>query len=87
MRLVWSRRSLQRLAQLAERAPVQARLVQQSVEVLVRSPFPGMYRRVESGRSDEHVLSVRPHAVFYVVKGDTLTVLTIVDSRRRREPW
>ncbi len=46
-----------------------------------------MYRRVELGRLDEHVLSVPPHAVFYAVKGDELTVLTIIDSRRRREPW
>lgn len=86
MRLIWSGLSLRRLGEIAERAPVQAKHVQQSVEALVRLPFPGMYRRVEE-RLDLHVLSVPPHAVFYVIEGDDLKVLTIIDSRRRKEPW
>jgi plasmid stabilization system protein ParE len=83
---MWSRRALDNLSDIVERAPVQARRLQENVEALVRAPFPGMYRRVE-GRPGEHVLGVPPHVVFYVIEGDTLTVLQLVDSRRLREPW
>lgn len=82
---MWSRRALDNLSDISDVAPVQARRLQGNVEALVRSPFPGMYRRVE-GRPGEHVLPLPPHAVFYVVEGDTLTVLRVIDSRRRKEP-
>jgi hypothetical protein len=45
-----------------------------------------MHRRVE-GRPGEHALSEPPHVVFYTVQGDDVTVLSIEDSRQRREPW
>jgi len=45
-----------------------------------------MYRHVE-GRPNEHVLPVPPHAVFYAIEGNNLTVLRIVDGRRRKQPW
>ncbi len=45
-----------------------------------------MYRRVE-GRPGEHVLPVSPHAVVYVIEGDTLIILRLMDSRRRKESW
>lgn len=86
MRLIWSDRSLDDLRDLHDRAPVQARRVQALTEGLRDLPFPGMYRRVVE-EPGEHVLSVPPQAVFYAVEGDSMTVLRIVDSRRRQEPW
>ena len=83
---MWSRPALDDLRDISERALVQGRRLQGNVEALVRSSFPGMYRRVE-GRPGEHVLPVPPHAVFYVIEGDTLIVLRLVDSRRRQEGW
>lgn len=83
---MWSRRALDDLKDISERALGQGRRVQGNVEALVRSPFPAMYRRVE-GRPGEHVLPMPPHAVFYLIEGDTLIVLRLVDSRRRRERW
>src|SRR5436305_6364345 len=73
---MWSRPALDDLRDIAERAVVQGCRVQGNVEALVRSPFPGMYRRVE-GRPGEHVLPVLPHAVFSVIEGDTLIVLQL----------
>ena len=67
-------------------APMGAADVHEAVLRLLESPFPGMYRRVE-GRPEEHVLSVRPYVVFYRVDGDSLTVLSVEDVRRRRERW
>jgi len=77
---------LAELEEIYTRAPLQARAVVMAVDALVASPFPGMYRGIET-RPGEHVMSVRPHAVFYMVKGDTLAVLAVEDSRRRVEPW
>jgi len=83
---MWSRPALDDLRDISERAVVQGRRLQGNVEALVCSPFPGMYRRVE-GRPGEHVLPVSPHAVVYVIEGDTLIILRLMDSRRRKESW
>ena len=86
MRLVWSDESLRDLRDIFERAPVQARRIHLLTEGLRDAPFPGMYRRVPE-RPGEHVLSVPPYAVFYAIDGDIVTISTIIDARRRREPW
>jgi len=74
------------LEEIAERAPRAAGRIHEAVGWLERQQFPLMFRRL-SERPNEHVLVVRPHAVFYVSERDTLTILRVVDSRRRVEPW
>jgi hypothetical protein len=37
--------------------------------------------------ADAHVLTVPPYVVIYARRGDEVEVLTIADSRRRKEPW
>jgi plasmid stabilization system protein ParE len=90
VRLLWSDEALADLDEVARRAPRQARWVHAAIEALADAPFPGMYRQLE-GRPDEHVLSVPPYAVFYLITGPLagvqLVVLRIRDSRRRRESW
>ena len=86
MRLVWDDRALVDLDSVSDRAPRGAADVYREIQRLVRSPFPGMYRRVE-GRLNEHVQPVPPYAVFYEIEGDSLTITAIADARRRREPW
>lgn len=85
MRIGWSERALGDLEELVERAPRAARHVYESVVWLVAQPFPRMYRRIE-GRRNDHALVVSPYVVLYRVDGDTLTVLRILDGRRRPEP-
>ena len=86
MRLIWSERALTNLGDVHARAPVQARRLQLVVESLREAPFPGMHRRLPD-RLEEHVLTSPPYAVFYVLSGDTLTILRIEDARRRITPW
>ena len=86
MRLVWSAAAVADLEAISDRASRAAGRLYEAVGWLVDSPFPGMYRHVE-GRPNEHVLPVPPHAVFYAIEGDNLTVLRIVDGRRRKQPW
>jgi len=84
VRLIWIDEAIEELRAIHERAPVRSQAIVRAVDVLVGSPFPEMYRRVE-GRLEEHVLSVPPYALFYRVDGDSLTVLSVIDVRRRRE--
>ena len=86
MKLLWSDESLSDLEGIAERAPRAAVHVYEAIRWLARQPFPHAFRRIE-GRPGEHVLSVAPYVVFYAVDDNTIVVLTIEDSRRRREGW
>lgn len=83
MRLTWDRPALDDLERVAERTPRGAADVHESVLRLLRSPFPGMFRRVH-GRPRDHVLVVNPYAVLYRVDGDALIVLRVLDGRRER---
>lgn len=86
MRLIWSEAALADLEDLTPRAPRAAGRLYETIGWLHRQPFPAMFRGLR-GRPGEHVLPLPPYAVFYVVEGDTVTVLRIVDSRRQLEPW
>jgi len=86
VRLVWSEAALADLEGIVARAPRAAGHLYEAVGWLQSQPFPGMFRRLRD-RPNEHVLPLPPRAIFYVVEGDTITVLRIVDGRQRREPW
>ena len=58
----------------------------EAVSWLARQPFPHAFRRVVDS-ADAHVLTVPPYVVIYARRGDEVEVLTIEDSRRRKEPW
>jgi plasmid stabilization system protein ParE len=83
VRLAWDERALDDIEHVAERAARGAADVHESILRLLRSPFPGMFRRVQ-GRPRDHVLVVNPYVVLYRVEGDSLIVLRVLDGRRER---
>ncbi len=87
MRLLWSDDALADLERVARRAPVQASRVVDAVDRLAGLPSPAMHRRIRNGGPDEHLLTVTPHVVLYSVGDDTITVIAVMDGRRRVEPW
>jgi len=86
VRLTWSEAALADLEGIVLRSPRTAGHLYEAVGWLQRQPFPGMFRRLRD-RPNEHVLPLPPHAIFYIVEGDTINVLRTVESRQRREPW
>lgn len=87
MQLGLTRRALQDIDRIAQRAPRQALRVITAIEGLAETPFPGMHRQVE-GRPGQHVMSVPPyHAVFYKLTARGIAVQQVTDMRRRRRPW
>jgi hypothetical protein len=46
-----------------------------------------MHRRIRGGRPDEHLLTITPHVVLYSVGNGTLTIIAVVDGRRRVKAW
>ena len=85
MRVTWTDEALEDLTGIVERAPRAARRVYMMIGWLGGQPFPHAFRRVVD-RPGEHVLTIPPYVVIYSLRGDSLEILAIEDSRRLSEP-
>jgi hypothetical protein len=85
LRLRWTDPALADLAELAERAPVQAAAVVRAVEWLAGLRTPAVGRYVP----DLNALywPVPPQGVAYLVEPGEIVIVGIYDARRRRQPW
>ena len=86
MRLRWTDPALADLAELAQRAPVQAAAVVRAVEWLAGLRTPTVGRYVPD--LDALYWPVPPQGVAYLVdqRGE-IVIVGIYDARRRRQPW
>lgn len=72
---------------LALRAPAQARRVRAEMRRFAERGMFGIGRTDPEGRPNVRYWSVPPQVVSYIVRGDELVALQVLDSRQRREPW
>jgi plasmid stabilization system protein ParE len=85
LRLVWTERALADLERAAEWSLPQAGAAVNAMTWMAMTGFS--LGRKMPGPGVRYYWPVPPLGAFYRVDGDTLRVLRVIDSRRRKEPW
>jgi toxin ParE1/3/4 len=90
MRLIWSRRALQSLAEIRDyiaqdnpdAAQATARRLLAASELLLS--FPGLGRLIDAGGERLYLVAGTPYLLRYFRSHDTVAIIDVIHGRRRR---